>query len=263
MRNTIKKPRTRNKFGQFQAITIPVDQIIRLYCAGRSENKIAQDFGIDRGTIRKLLIFAGIHIRNRSEAEKNKWENMSQSERKIRLEVLHNARKGYRVSWATKCKHAQTVEKNPSNYSNHELVLQKMLFDRGIETIHQKAIGAYNCDLAAYPVIVEINGGNWHSAGNHATRFEKRTRYILNAGWHVYIIPVTRSFPLTDAVADHLASYIQQARRNKSLIREYRMVWAAGKFTVTGGLKDDNFTIIPPFTNTRDLSSGRYKRIPR
>lgn len=263
MNDVIKKPRERDARGKFKDYILPVNQIVNMYISGQSEKQIAKIFNVGRGVIRHRLLQNNISIRNQSERIKIVWEKMSGSQRKSQTDAAHISAKGRIVSWETKCKHAKTVEKNPSNFSHHEIELQKMLSKRGIKTTHQKAIGAYNCDLAAHPVAVEIHGGGWHSIGRHAIRFKERTRYLLKSGWFVYIIPVSESFPLTDTVADYLASYIKRIRRTKSNICEYRMVWGAGEFTTTGSLKDNNFSLKPPFTNARDITTGQYKRIPK
>lgn len=263
MSDPIKKPRERNRLGEFIASNLPVSQIISLYISGYSEKRIAKIFKVSRSVIRRRLLQRNIRIRSQAERIKIVWEKMSRNQRKLQVKSAHTTRKGMKVTWETKCKHAKTVEKNPSNFSHYEIKLKRMLAERGIQTVHQKAIGAYNCDLAAFPVAVEIHGGGWHSTGRHALRFKKRIRYLLKCGWFVYVVPIDKSFPLTETVADNIAFYIKRIRRDKPKLCEYRMVWGAREFAITGSLKDDNFTFKPPFTSTRDTATGQYKRIPR
>ena len=263
MNNSIQKPRKRNRAGMFTFLDLPIDSIVELYTSGESEKQIAKLFNVSRNVIRRRLVSQGIEIRPQSERIKLVWQGFSKERRIRQTEAAHKATKGKPMSWEAKCKHAKTIEKYPSNFSESELVLIKMLSERGIEAIHQKAIGPYNCDLAAYPIAVEIFGGNWHFFGHHAARFEERTRYILNRGWFVYIIPVSEFFPLTNAVADHTASYIKRIRRQKPPICEYRMVWGAGELTATGSLKDDNFSIIPSFKDACKLTAKKNKRISK
>lgn len=263
MDNLIKKPRKRDRFGKFIQDYLPVDRICNLYYFGSSEKEIAKWFNVSRAVIRRRLIQGDIKIRSQSESIKLVWKKMSSDQRKRQIESAHKAVKGRKVTWLTKCKHAKTIEKYPSNFSHYEIELQRMLLLRGIKTIHQKAIGGYNCDLAAHPIAVEIHGGDWHSFGDHVLRFNERTRYLLNCGWFVYVIPINKSFPLTDAVANYLASYIKRIRRTKPNVCECRVVWGGGEFTTTSSLKDDNFTLKPPFTNGRDVTTGQYKRVPK
>jgi len=240
-----------------------VKEIVNLYNSGWSENRIAKHFGYSRHCIRKRLLDSGVHIRNQSEAETIKWGQMSIEQRKKQVKAAHNSTRGKKISWSTKCKHAKTIEKIPSNFSATELILHDMLLERGIHTIHQKAIGTYNCDLAANPVAVEVWGGHWHFYGRQVIFQQKRICYLLNRGWFVYILPITKSFPLTNPVADYLTSYIKRIRRDKPIICEYRVVWGAGDYTISGSLDCLNFPLIPPFCNSRNLSTGRYERITR
>lgn len=248
-------------------IDLPTDKIISLYEGGSSENALADKFGVSRNVIRRHLVENGIHIRTQSEAEALKWSQMSEEERKAQVEAAHEAATGREHTFEELCKRAKTRERNASedygHVSDYEVELRSMLSDRGINTTIQKAIGPYNCDLAASPVAVEVYGGHWHWTGDHLARVDKRFRYILNRGWFIYVIPVTKSYPLTGAVADHVVSYINRIRRNEPSVCEYRVVWGAGKFVTAGSAEDDNISIVPPFTNARDISSGCYKSVSR
>lgn len=262
MNNPIRE-RIRNGQGRFGYIDLPIDDIVNLYISGWSQKIIARKYNVSRSAILRRLKSMDINIRTQSETLRNLWGQMSQSERDHQVKAAHKATLGKPVTWERKCKHAKTIEKNPSNFSSLELKVQQMLLKRSIKTIHQKAIGAYNGDLAAYPVVVEIWSGNWHFTSHHLAIFEERFRYLLNAGWFVYILPVLKGFPLTETVADHVASYIKRIRRTKPLVTEYRMTWGAGEFTFARSLDDNDFTIIKPFTNRRNSATGQYERVPK
>ena len=244
-------------------IKLPIREIVTLYNAGTSINALAKQFRVSRPTITNRLELTGIKLRNQSESETLKWNKMSPEMRENQVEAAHEASKGRVMPIEEKIKRARTVEKRLYNVSPYEITLAEMLLERRIKTIPQKAIGPYNCDLAAFPVAVEVFGGNWHWSGRHLRRIKKRINYILNAGWSVYMIPVTASWPLTDAVADYCAAYIEQARSDKAFTCEYRVVWGAGKFETAGTLDDDDVSIEPPFGRSKDLATGRYKTVPR
>jgi len=244
-------------------LALPVCEIVALYRTGLSENALAKCFGVSRRAIAARLTAAGVVRRTQSEAERIKWSQMTPTQRRRQIRAAHAAKRGRAVSLETKCKHAITVEKRLLNISPKEIELRHMLLRRGIEVVPQKAIGPYNCDLAAAPVAVEVYGGNWHWYGRHLARTEQRFRYLLDAGWFVYVMVVNQSFPLTGAGADHLVAYIQQVRRNKAARTEYRVVWGAGEFVVSGSADDEHITIIPPFACARDPATGRYRRVPR
>jgi hypothetical protein len=127
-----------------------------------------------------------------------------------------------------------------------------MLEERGVSCIQQQAIGPYNCDLGAFPVAVEIFGGNWHFSGAHLARSEERTRYLLNAGWHVLMVQATANHPIDAATADYIAVYVKEARRDLSVLREYRVIRGAGETIAGGSANDEHISIVPT------LKNGKY-----
>lgn len=263
MFNITKVNRGPQKFFGKLRTSAPIDKICQLYEKGMSENAIAKKLKIGRRVIRNRLLYAGIHIRSQSEAESLKWSQMSIAKRRRQVSAAHKAAKGRIVSFDEKYQRAFTNQQNLNHVSSNEILLSNLLELRKIKTIPQFAIGPYNCDLAANPVAVEVYSGHWHWYGRHLRRVEERFNYILNAGWFIYVVAISKSFPLTDDVVDYLASYIKSIRRNKPSRTEYRVVWGAGKYIASGSLNDNHISIIPPFTNTRDVTTGRYKSIPR
>lgn len=240
------------------------EAVCRAYVGGMSENAVAKQFGFTRLVVTRILREHGIERRGQSEAERLKWANMPAEERARRAERVRRVHTGRKPSFETVCKMTATRERNQScQTSPHEAGLAAMLSAKGIDFISQKAIGPYNCDIAAFPVAVEVFGGHWHWHGAHKLRSEERFRYILNAGWNILAVAATESFPITAEVADYVAAYIEETRRNPPAICEYRVIWGACEFSVGGRADDDHFTIEPPFTGTRDPASGRYKRVAR
>ena len=247
-----------------QRLELPTEEIVDRYRSGESINELADAFDVSRTPIYRRLREADVEIRGQSAAEKVKWEQMSEEDRKRQVAAAHEATRGSSKSWETLCRIAQTREERQSHVSESERRLQSLLHERGIEDITlQKAVGPYNCDLAIPPVAVEVFGGHWHWTGDHLRRTEKRFRHLMDRGWSVYVVPVTDSFPLTGAVADHLVAYINRARRAEAVACEYRVVWGAGEHVTTGGPEDDEISIEPPFTRGRDPSTGRYTDVPR
>lgn len=242
---------------------LPVRKIIRCYLDGESINALSKTFNVSRNVIDKRLKMSGIILRTQSEAESVKWANMTTSQRLNQVRSAHDATRGKPIPIEAIIKRAKTLEINPINVSIKEIRFRQMLYERGIHTVAQKAVGPYNIDLATHNIAIEIYGGNWHWYGRHLARIEKRFRYILNAGWFIYVLPINRDFPLTEAVADHCVTFINRIRRNKPSICQYFVVWGAGKYSVSGSLNDNKISIKRPFRSVRDSSTGRYKSIPR
>ncbi len=213
--------------------------------------------------IRRVLEIAGVEVRGQSAAEFLKWSKMGTKARAKQTAAANEAARGRVCSFEELCLKAKIREERPSNVSSYETKLRAMLLKRGIVCEPQKAIGPYNCDLAAAPVAVEIWGGGWHFGGHHMARTPKRFRYLFDNDWDILVIVLNHRFPLTTAVADYVAAYVQEARRNPSTVGQYRVIWGAGKFSVSGSAKDDEFSFIPPFTHRRNPATGQYETVPR
>lgn len=240
-----------------------VNDLVNAYISGESIYALSFKFDMSRTPIRRILLENGVTLRSHSDAGLVRASQMSDADRKAQAAAAHIAATGRKKTFAEQCLAAKTRQERERNISANERAISRMLLDRGIETIHQQAIGPYNCDLGAFPVAVEIFGGQWHWTGHHLRRTAKRFRYILNAGWNILVIPVNNVSPLTTAVADYAVTYIEQARRNPTAPREYRVIWRAGEFMTVGGLNDNDITIEPPFTSRQNPLTGQYETIPR
>lgn len=238
--------------------------VIAAFNSGIGVAGMMDAIGISVAATKTILKKNGIALRNRSQQQFARMASYTKEEIKKLTRNANIASKYRTVSVESLCKRAKTVEKKVDFWqSDSEIILAKMLLERGIETIPQKAIGRYNCDLTSNTVAVEIFGGHWHWHGQHLARTKDRVNYILDQGWDVLMVAVNQSFPLTDEVADYIASYINSRSRNPTRPREYRVIWGAAEFTTSGRLNDENFSIEPPFTSTRDTTNGQYMTIAK
>lgn len=244
-------------------LNLPVDDVVKSYIAGESCNSIAKRYEVSRRAVDRVLGLAGVTMRTQSESETIKWSKMTEEQRAKQTAAAHDAARGRIVSFEEKCKRAQTNQYTLPNVSSYELQLMEMLDIKGIEYVPQFAIGPYNCDIAIHPVAVEVWGGGWHFSGHHLARTPDRFRYIMNAGWFILALVVDDTFPLTPAVADYVDAFVQEASGCPTELREYRVVWGAGEFTTGGYSDDDHITVVPPFTNRRDPTTGRYETVAR
>jgi len=239
-------PRRRNgRAGGQRKIAIPMDAVISRYTSGESTVSIGEFFGVDRGVIRDRLIEWGIPLRGVSDANKIMMEGRTPEENARNCQAAHDAARGRKHSLSERCKMASTREKMPSNVGPSEIILYNMLLERGIDSTPQKAVGPYNCDLAAFPVAVEVWGGNFHYFGRHMERTPKRCHYFFDGGWSMLFVHVGRGLRALSATgADYIAAYIQAFRSDPSAGREYRMIWGTGEFIAAGSCDDDDATII-------------------
>ena len=222
-------------------LKLPDNEIISLYLSGTSQKQLSIRFNVSRSSILKRLIDAGIDIRGIKSANTLRSSQYTTQEKIKMTMAAHIAARGRKVSWQTKCLHANTIQNKPSNVSAEEIKLSKFLKQRNIDYIPQQAIGGYNCDIGAYPIAVEVFGGEWHFHGRHADRLRERIKYILNSGWSIYII----IGKITSIVANNCVSYIEHVRGQKSSVREYRVIRSTGKLLATGRLDGDHLSFVP------------------
>lgn len=242
---------------------VPTAEIVAAYVAGASEKALAEHYGVARGVIRRRLADAGVQPRGRSEAMYARMAQTSPEERMRLSHAAHDAVRGRVYTEDEKAVRAKTAQNKRLNMSPAEFVLREMLGRRGVVGIvPTMAIGPYNCDAAIDPVAVEIFGGHWHFSGRHLARSSERIRYLMDRGWHVLMIVLTQTHPLSDTTADYVAAYVQEARRNPTARREYRVIWGTGETLAAGSADDKEISIVPAFTSGRN-ALGQYVRVPR
>lgn len=228
---------------------IPLDSedILRRYLAGETKKAIAESLGVNQATVQRRLADFGITTaKNRSEAMKIRLSRMTPEERKALAEAANKAARGSKRSFQELCNRAKGVQEKGSHISKTERILAGWLLEKGISVIHQQAVGPYNIDLGAYPVAVEVFGGNWHATGKHAARLPERVNYLFNRGWNILIIWVNAiHHPLLPCVTDDIIAFIEQSRSNPSFRRQYRVIWGDGQFYSAGSGDDNNLALIP------------------
>jgi very-short-patch-repair endonuclease len=162
--------------------------------------------------------------------------NMTPEQRQAMTASAHRAVKGMTRTEKDLCQRAATRERLGQGISRSEAYLSELLSERGHTVTLQKAIGRYNVDLAlhAAPVAVEVFGGHWHSSGRHAARFRQRNEYILDAGWRLVYIWVTRPYPLESCAVEQIISLAESLRRGESVGREELMIYGNGQPAALG-----------------------------
>lgn len=241
-RDTIDSPRRRSRY----ALPLPIDDIVRRYIDGESEQSIAQSFDVSRNVIARRLEKAGVERRSYGGAQRLRYDQASPEDRMRLVEAAHAAKRGRPNSFDALCRAAATRERKQTHISANERIVQHWLSERGVPSILQKAIGPYNADLAVGSIAVECFGGGWHATGHHSTRSPERFRYILDQGWNVVVIWIDRRyFPLTEAAADYVVSFHEQASGDPPMRGQYRVIRGDGKELPTNGRDLDELTIVP------------------
>jgi hypothetical protein len=242
---------------------ININDLVERYLAGESEKGLADSLGVSRTVIRRRLIETGTPIRGRSEAETVKWSRMSETQRADQTTAAHVAARGRKAPIEERRRVASSVA---ANWGIHITDEERRLFNwlqaRGVEVVPQQRVHIYNCDLGAFPVAVEIFGGNFHWTGTHKTRLPKRFRSFFDRGWHVLVVHITDHFRLSEAAADHIVAYVNQARRNPTMPREYRMIRGESEPMLIC-TENDEIPDVYPFYGRRNPATGRYESVPR
>lgn len=237
---------------------------INMFNSGIGINGIAKALNVSAIVIKDRFNRFNIKTRSRSEQQFARMAITTFKDRQHLTKKANSIARTRKQTFEEISKRAIKSESTLIRASHYEIALHNMLIERGIKPIPQKAIGTYNCDFAINSIAVEVWGGGWHWHGEHIAKTDKRFRYIMNAGYNIIVIAIdNRRKPLTAAIADYLVSEIQRLSSNPPPICEYRVIWGAGEFTVSGCLNDNHISVEPPFTNARNPTTGKYERISR
>ena len=223
---------------------LPVEQIVAAYQSGASENALAKQYGVSRGTIGKRLAEAGVERRDTSRAAVTRLASMTPEQRRESVKAANKGARMRRVPEIEKYRRALTVERQGRPGSDGEVTLRKWLEERGETPAVERAIGQYNVDLSMLPVAVEILGGGWHGV---KARHAERTPYILDAGWHLVMVwNHEGSSALGLGAADYLVAFLDEVRRNPPATCQYRVISGQGELLAARGREDDEFPLVPP-----------------
>lgn len=225
-------------------LPLPSEDIAAAYRAGESEYSLSLRYKVSRLAIRKRLTELGVEIRGRSEAGKVRARRMTPAERLAQARPSHDALRGTKQPVEALLARAQQRERRGLCDSPGELRLLGDLRNRGLDPTPQKAIGKYNVDLAVAPIAMEVLGGGWHFAKRHHA---VRTPAILNEGWCLlFIWNHEGDSALTSKAADYVVTFLNEVRRNPSLVGEYRVIAGNGQFLARGCADDDEFPLVKP-----------------
>ena len=216
-----------------RVIEVPnLGDLLRRYQSGESELKLSRECGISRRAFRRRLVQSGITPRNGSQANIASMSLATAEQRSARVRAAHEAVKGRVVPMAEREQRAKTRETKGIGVSAVETILADMLRGRDIKVTQQKAIGAYNVDIAIEEsrIAIEVFGGGFHLVEHHSALHHKRIPFIRDAGWTVVIIWVdARRYPLGVGGCDYILTLVQKTGTHKSSRGEYHVIRGNGK----------------------------------
>lgn len=236
-----------------ERVTVDAKAIVSRYLAGESEKALAEAFNTSRPTIRKRLVDAGVTPRNRSEGMYTRMAQTTQEERQRLSAAAHDAVRGSKRTRESVVEAARRREgRINGSVSPAELLLADMLHERGVEVIHQKAVGPYNVDLAAGSVAVEVLGGGWHRSKRHG----ERLRYLLDSGWDVIYIwdDGAKGFPLGPGAAEYVISHLEFREGDPSTPRGYGVIRGTGEVLAGGRVDRDDIPDVLPNSDRPEVA---------
>jgi len=218
--------------------------VIFRYLQGESENSLAKSFGVSRTAIARYLKFCGVPRRDPTEANRLLAEQTPQEEHHRRIKIAQDAVRGSHQSPEHRARIAQGRQRLSSGVSQAEIIFAHWLEARGLAVVPQQAIGPYNVDIGTAPIAVEILGGSWHAS---KPIHPKRTRYLLDQGWHlVFVWTHARRSPLAERAADYVVAFLDELRRNPPTISQYRVIRGDGHELARGQADGDNISLVAP-----------------
>lgn len=201
---------------------IPNNELIELYSSGWSVKKLAEKFGVARGTITKCLNKNGIKQRNRSESMFNRMKFTTKEERKKLAQAANEAVRGKSAKRERLIKGSITRRRNPKFVGFGEDLLQTALFESGLEVIPQFIFDIYNIDLLVNRnVAVEVKIGM-----SNPLRIKKnrvKTIKLLNSSFNVIWINASSKESFI-ANLGNMVSFINTFCSNPPPVCEYRVI---------------------------------------
>lgn len=205
---------------------------------------IGTRYGVSFATAAKWIKAAGL-TRTASEAMYLRMGQASDTGRTAITEAANAARRGRRDDPERKARRAVTRQVRELGVSALDRQLCRWLLEADPTTAGTlvKAIGPYNVDVAVSPAIaVELWGGAWHRKSRATNRHRERTRYLLDAGWHLVIVECANDgFALSHGAAEYVLAFREQVGRDPTARREYRVVRGTGQELIRGCAECDQF----------------------
>lgn len=208
------------------------NDIVSFYLEGFSEKSTAEQFKVDRGTIRKVLLRNGVKPRNRSDAMYLRMSQATPEERAQLANKAHDAVRGVKRSESALIKSAISRQQTLQYVGMGEDTLNQWLIEYGLKTIPQLAVDRFNIDIAIPPIAVELTISSQDPLLDRSN--PKKIKYLTSHGWSVIYIHIKHIDYLTKNHAYEVVSFVEQVRRDPSLIGQYRVIGRYSQIKSTG-----------------------------
>jgi len=221
-------------------VTLDVDHLVRLYESGYSVNKLAHELGVSRSVVCLRLQSRALEPRGQSEAERLKWASMSADARERQVARAHDATRGKARSAVHTLrvaagKAARVSRTGVRGRFDDEGDLARALALLGREPVKQHAVDRYNVDLAFPMDRVAVEVVSNYPTAEYVPVLRKRTKHLLDAGWSVLFVDVSRGPQrrpvLMPEIAKKVVAHLDLARGQKGVHGHYRVIGRQGEDT--------------------------------
>lgn len=248
-------------------IEFTADELKSIYAAyesGIGANGIPKHVGLKctaQPVIRVLKSKYGT-LRDRSEQQQARMNRSTPEQIAALTANANKAAKGRKATFEERVKRAVTQEGKINSLSGYEADIFSVLSERFYKVTPGKQIEIYNADFAIGNVTVEVFGGGWAiSDRKRINRYIERTKQIAKSGFHTIFIMLDNKSLIFDA--RKLISAVDIASLYPASPSKYWVIW--GDTDGSTGLSSDidDSAFVRPFVNVRDVTTGRYTRVPR
>lgn len=228
---------------------LDIDDLVKRYLAGESEQALSLSVGMSRPAIRRRLIAAGVERRGISEANGIRMKRITPSQRQALTAAANTARRTRtdfdcaKSEWAIQRGPAMSASRS-RKIGKGETELLDLLVRSGVQPIPQLPVAGYNIDIAVAPVAVEVWWGKAYPF--RVPHFHRRTVDLADSGWSTLWVWLGHEMP--DALtADAVVSWLEEVRRYPPTIRaKYRVIRRNGDVVATGEAQFDQIAAVPP-----------------
>lgn len=236
---------------QQRAAAFDVTGAYQAYQQGLTITAIARQFRASADLVTKCFARAGYIRRSGTEARTLMNAQLTPEQRRAKVSAAHAATRGRQRTNAELAKSALGRETNGQFDSPDEAQLWQWLDWHGEVATPQRAFGRYSIDLALPPVAIEIASTERLAYGGSGERNVRKIRALLAGGWHVVVIWTGLAGgklrePLRIEAAEYLIAFLQIARINPTMPREYRVILGSGQEIAVSRGHFNQLTFKPP-----------------
>lgn len=215
---------------------INADNVVNEYHAGKSVKAIAEQFGVSRSVIVRLLHEAGIQQRNRSDAMFLRMSQTTVAERKRLASAANIAKRGRPNSPEMLHKRALAHKRFIGKFEQEFI---DAISEAGIPVVPQEPFLGYNFDIGCGNVAVEIHT---QIASPLSTKFAKKLMQCVKFGKnmiYVWIPPKGKHSIVSNDCYKNVVALVKSVRSDPTVRGQYWVIRSTGELYATGSFNRD------------------------